>query len=351
MTKPNRWGWIASLVALTAAALVLFFLLSITTGNRAVYERHYVWLFWVNVVVAVLLVLVILGAVVRLQLRVRGGKFGSRLLLRLVGVFAFVGVVPGVLIYTVSYQFVSRSIESWFDVKVEGALDAGLNLGRDTIDVQVQDLGAKTLLAAERLAESGAQVSPLALERLREQLSARDVAIVGAGGQILLVAGSASSSLTPDRPAPALMRQARGARVASQLEGLDDDGSVGASLARVRALALIPSNNFALGQQDQFLLVTQTLPRSLAANALAVQAAYREYQQRALAREGLRRMYIGTLDTGADPRRVRCPAARGGARQPARATAADAGRRGAPGGAGRPHAEAGLCLAAMNWAA
>ena len=28
MTKANRWGWIASLVALTAAGLVLFFLLS-----------------------------------------------------------------------------------------------------------------------------------------------------------------------------------------------------------------------------------------------------------------------------------------------------------------------------------
>jgi nitrogen fixation/metabolism regulation signal transduction histidine kinase len=295
MTKPSRWAWIASLVALTATALVLFFLLSITTGNRAVYERHYAWLFWVNVVVAVLLVLVILAAVVRLQLRVRGGKFGSRLLLRLVGVFAFVGVVPGVLIYTVSYQFVSRSIESWFDVKVEGALDAGLNLGRDTIDVQVKELGAKTKQAAERLGEAGAQVPPLALERLREQLSARDVAIVGAGGQILLAADSPSSILVPDRPAPALLRQARGAQVASQLEGLDEEGGAGASQARVRALALIPSNDFVLGDQDRFLLVTRMLPPSLATNALAVQAAYREYQQRALAREGLRRMYIGTL--------------------------------------------------------
>jgi hypothetical protein len=32
-----------------------------------------------------------------------------------------VGVLPGVVIYTVSYQFVARSIETWFDVKVEGA--------------------------------------------------------------------------------------------------------------------------------------------------------------------------------------------------------------------------------------
>jgi len=42
-------------------------------------------------------------------------------------------------------------------------------------------------------------------------------------------------------------------------------------------------------------MVTQMVPVSLAANALAVQSAYREYQQRALGREGLRKMYIGTL--------------------------------------------------------
>ena len=42
-------------------------------------------------------------------------------------------------------------------------------------------------------------------------------------------------------------------------------------------------------------MVRQLLPPTLTANALAVQTAYREYQQRALARDGLRRMYIGTL--------------------------------------------------------
>ena len=295
MTKANRWGWIAGLVALTAAGLVLFFLLSIATGNRAAYETYYVWLFWVNVVVALLLLLVIVVALVRLQQRVRGGIFGSRLLLRLVGIFAFVGIVPGVLIYTVSYQFVARSIESWFDVKVEGALDAGLALGRDTLDVQVRDIAAKTLLAAERLAEERGEIQPLALERLREQLAARELAVVGAQGAILVAAGGAGAALTPDRPSAALLRQARGTPVASQLEGLDEEAQAGAVPARVRALARIPSGDFALGTQDRFLLVTQALPRGPAANALAVQAAYREYQQRALARDGLRRMYIGTL--------------------------------------------------------
>ena len=91
MTKATRWAWIVSLVAVTGAGLVLLFLLSLATKSRGVYEQHYVWLFWLNVVVAALLVFVIAFAGVRLMLRVRRGKFGSRLLLRLAAVFAMVG--------------------------------------------------------------------------------------------------------------------------------------------------------------------------------------------------------------------------------------------------------------------
>ena len=295
MTKASRWAWIVSLVAVTGAGLVLVFLLSLATNSRGLYEQHYVWLFWVNVVVAGLLVLVIGIAGVRLILRVRRGKFGSRLLLRLAAVFAMVGVVPGLLIYTVSYQFVSRSIETWFDVKVEGALDAGLSLGRATLDAQVNDLATKTRLAAERLSDTANPVPPLALERLREQLSAQEVTLLGANGQVLLTAGRITNSFAPERPSLNLLRQARSVRVVGQLEGLDEDSASASAAARIRALAFMPSSSFSLGAQDRFLMVTQLLPSTMVTNALAVQAAYREYQQRALARDGLRRMYIGTL--------------------------------------------------------
>ncbi len=313
MTKASRWAWIVSAFAATGAGLVLAFLLSIATNNPNLYERHYVWLFWVNVMVAAVLVLVIGAAGVRLLVRVRRGKFGSRLLLKLAAIFALVGVVPGVLIYTVSYQFVSRSIESWFDIKVETALDAGLKLGKGTLDGVVSDVGAKTRLAAERLGDTPGAAQPLALERLREQLAAQEIAIVGPAGQTVLTTGGTAARLMPERPAQALLRQARNARVVSELVGLDEDtagsatgGAAGtsgatssstssASAARVRAVAVIPTATFTLGEEDRYLVVTQLLPPTLAANALAVQTAYREYQQRALALGGLRKMYIGTL--------------------------------------------------------
>ncbi len=298
MTRSTRWAWAVSLVAMTGAGLVLAFVLSLSAQGGGTFERHFVWLFWVNVAVAALLVLVIGFAMVRLAVRMRRGKFGSRLLLKLAGIFALVGLLPGLVIYTVSYQFVTRSIEAWFDVRVAGALDAGLSLGRATLDALVVDINGKTQFGAEQLNSSSAALLPLSLERLREQLGARDVSIVNSSGQVLMSAGGSAATISPERPSAALLREARNTGKASQVEGLDDDslqpGS--SSIPRVRAMAPLHNSRVTLGSgEDRFLLVTMPVPRSLAVNALAVQAAYSEYQQRALAHDSLRRMYIGTL--------------------------------------------------------
>ena len=292
MTKSSRWGWLVATVALLGVVLVLAFVLALTREAPAFYERQFVWLFWLNLTVAALLALVVLLAALRLVVRKRQGKFGTTLLIRLAGIFALVGVLPGALIYTVSYQFVSRSIEVWFDARVQGALDAGLDLGRGTLEALVAELGAKTRVAADRLAENRGVPAPLVLERLREQLAAQDVSLVSANGQILVTASGSGSAMVPERPTMTMLRQARAQRVLSQIDGLDDELAPGAEpKARVRALARLPSNDILLGSEERFLLVAQPVPTAVARNALAVQAAYREYQQRALARDGLRKMY------------------------------------------------------------
>ena len=307
MTKSTRWALLVSVVAVVGAALVLAFVLSLSTSGWLA-ERHFVWLFWVNVAVAVLLLGVIGLGGLRLAARLRRGKFGSRLLAKLAAVFALVGVVPGLLIYGVSYQFVTRSIDTWFDVQVAQALDAGLALGRSTLDAAVADLAGKARTAADRLSDGRQQdtrgpdgrqaIGPLALERIRAQLEVRDAVLLGASGQVLASAGGSNVALVPERPAVFLLRQARLQRSTAVLEGLDDEAPPGARpSARVRALALVPNTdiNLAAAAEERFLMLVQPLPDELVANALAVQAAYREYQQRALARDGLRRMVIGTL--------------------------------------------------------
>jgi PAS domain S-box-containing protein len=295
MNRASRWAWLITAVTTVGVAGVVAFLLSIgATTPRGFLERHFAWLFWVNVGVAALLSVVIVVAGARLVLRVRAGKFGSQLLFKLAAIFALVGAVPGALIYTVSYQFVNRSIETWFDVRLAGALEAGLNLGRGTLDALTAELSNRTRDAAEQLAESSTP-QLLALERLRDKLSARTVALVSGSGQILLESGGDTHSLTPDRPSSAMLRQARINTVASQLEGLEDEAAALDGQAQIRALAALPNSELRLGGGERYLMVVQRIPSSMLANALAVQTASNEYQQRALERDGLRRIYLGTL--------------------------------------------------------
>jgi nitrogen fixation/metabolism regulation signal transduction histidine kinase len=98
-----RWLLVISAAVVLALGLVLLFLLTQATDNRQLYEQNYRQLFGLNVVVAALLMGVIAWLSVRLVLRLRQGKFGSRLLLKIAATFALVGLLPGLLIYSVSY--------------------------------------------------------------------------------------------------------------------------------------------------------------------------------------------------------------------------------------------------------
>ena len=312
-SKAFRWTVGVGAGVMAALGLVLLFLLTQATGNRDLYERNYALLFALNVAVAALLLLVIGWIVLRLALRLRRGRFGSRLLVKLAAIFALVGLLPGLMIYVVSYQFVNRSIESWFDVEVEGALAAGLNLGRATLDTLAVDLANRTRQAATQLSEVPDASAGLALERLRDQLSVNDVVLWSASGQMIASAGESRFLINPERPSVQQLRGARAQRVITQIEGLEEvvpggkgtlaagngtpavAANVASTAPRVKAIAVINNASAKVFGESRFLQVTDPLPAALVANAIAVQEANREYQERALARGGLRRMYIGTL--------------------------------------------------------
>lgn len=293
-SRAVRWAVLVAATVIVAISIVLLFLLTQATNNRELYERNYGRLFALNMVVAGVLLAVILWGCVRLASRLRRGKFGSRLLLKLALIFALVGLLPGLMIYVVSYQFVSRSIESWFDVKVEGALDAGLSLGRATLDTLSNDFGNKTRAAAAQVAETPDTSAGLVLERVREQLSATDVVLWSGSGNLIASTGQSRFQLNPERPTLQQLRTARSQRILTIVDGLDDLATAGSN-ARIKAIVLVPQPSLGLLTEPRYLQATIGVPPTLVANALAVQEANREYQERALGREGLRRMYIGTL--------------------------------------------------------
>ncbi|TPA29788.1 PAS domain-containing sensor histidine kinase [Burkholderia pseudomallei] len=299
---------IVSTVAITA--LLLLVLLAAASANTEFFDRYYSWLYSANIIVALVFMLVVLGLVGMIVARLRKGKFGTRLLAKLAVFFTLVGVVPGGIIYIVSYQFVSRSIESWFDVNVETALTAGLNLGRGMLDTSLADLQTKARLMSEQLSSADANTNgtTLTLLRLRDQFGVQDATIVepgrgtGASPDVHIIAqasGNFAALIPDDMPTPLMLSQAREHGVFAAIEGeVDGDprarGSKGA--LRLRVVQRIPDSSTSLLQPaERFLQLTQPVSPTLARNADAVQRAYREYQEKSLGRSGLRKMYIGTL--------------------------------------------------------
>jgi nitrogen fixation/metabolism regulation signal transduction histidine kinase len=288
-------------------ALLLLILLSVASSNTAFFDTYFIWLYAANVVVGICLTLVILTLIIVIAVRWRKGRFGTRLIAKLAMIFALVGVVPGLILYGVSLQFVSRSIETWFDVEVESALEAGLELGRSTLSASLQELEDEGRMIAEQIESIPNHTSPaeltLLISRMRDQLGIQEITIFD--GRQAVVATASFEMMPGPIVAPSLdvMRKAASSLGVSSIE--EPQLSDGPQTYRLRSVIAVDKerfrNSFRFGLSAQspkdfwYLRLVKILPESVTKNTLAVQAAYSDYQEKALGRTGLRKMFVGTL--------------------------------------------------------
>lgn len=290
-----------------AFALLLLIMLSIASSNTEFFDNYFIWLYAANVVIGACLALVILTLIVVIAIRWHKGRFGTRLIAKLAMIFALVGVVPGLILYGVSLQFVSRSIETWFDVQVESALEAGLELGRATLGASLQELQDEGRIVANQVQTLPNNASPaeltLLLSRLRDQFGIQEVTVFD--GRQMVVATAASGALVSSSspPSPEVMSQASKVNGA----GFIDEPLNTAGPQEYRLRAVIPLSKerslarrgFGLNVQYQkelwYLQLIKSVPEGITKNTLAVQAAYSDYQEKSLGRTGLRKMFVGTL--------------------------------------------------------
>ncbi|MBK6632265.1 MAG: HAMP domain-containing protein [Betaproteobacteria bacterium] len=278
----------ALLIVAAAFAAIMLFLLTSASANTALFAGQYRLLLGFTAAAAATLFGLVLWQLRQLWREHRAQTFGSRLKLRLMLMFALMAVGPGVLVYAVSLQFAVKSIESWFDVRVDKALEGGLNLGRNALDYLLANLSEKGRTMALDLGDASDTTRPAQLNRLREQAGVQTATLLSASGQVIASSSSAErTALLPDLPTPAQLRQARPGRGLSSVEG---DATTGLTL---RVLVPVASRSFS--GDTQILQLSQPVPTSIAASAESVQAVYRDYQELILSRSSLKWMYFLTL--------------------------------------------------------
>ncbi|HEY1042909.1 MAG TPA: ATP-binding protein [Telluria sp.] len=296
-----------ALVVGGAVVSILLFLLASASDNSGFFDRYYSWLLGLNAAVAVSLLILVLVLLARLYARYKSGKFGSKLMTRLMLWFAAIGILPGLVIFMVSVQFVSHSIESWFNVRIETALESGLNLGHAALDEALVELSATGRQAAARLAplDPPASAGPLN-ELLHAGDGVQSAMLLDARGQLIDSARTTTGAANAagDLPTADMIADATASGIYAHPEGgierdLQADADMpalsaldAATALRLRVILPLPH---AAGAEPRYLQLLQSVPANLAMNAEVIRAAYSEYQERHVARVGLRKMYIETL--------------------------------------------------------
>lgn len=274
-------------IAIISSVLGLFllYLLSNASANTAASGEYYALLVTLNIALAACLVVLIVYQVWRMVRQIRKRVMGSRFTLRLLASFAMMALIPGLIVYLVSVNFLTRSIESWFNLKVEAALEGGLNLGRTALDVMLGDLKEKGKDMAISLVYQP-EKSRSMLNDLREKSGIQDATLLTVQGRILEVSSSDSATFLPELPTLAQLRQAKNRTVGS-IEPITNKG--------LYLRVLTPVSSQTLEGETRILQLLQPVPELLATTAERVQDVYQDYQQLSYSRTALREVFALTL--------------------------------------------------------
>ena len=263
----------------------LLYLLSSASANTDLFSRNYYALLALAGLLALCMGALVVYQLWQLREKLKAKVFGAKLTLRLALFFSLIAVLPGLLVYAVSVQFLGKSIESWFDVRVEKALEGGLNLGRKSLENALQELEKKGKFISIILAEQPSSQQAGILGRLIEEGTAQEVALFNRQGKVLMHVSS--SNLLLDAPGTNILNLAVKQGQYKVVDTLPNN--------RLVLKVLVPVNVTSSSNEIRILQLLQPVSKQLAADTETVQSVYRDYQELSLSRLGLKRLYGITL--------------------------------------------------------
>jgi len=273
---------------LSAFLLIASVLLSRAAVNDELFGDFYSALILLNVIGISLLALMSAFQIWRLIGQFRAKVLGSRLTLRFVGTFAVLSLIPLAVVYYFAVQFLSRGIDSWFDVQIEQALDDALLLGRSSLESIKFDVVDQLHDDADKLrnAESNFEIF-LLLEELRQASDFDEMSLHSMSGEILASSSKDSISLIPDVPDQRVIRRLREGDVYSEIEPIAGGGM------QLRVAVLIAGQQ--VGDTDRVLQVLDPLPLPYSRLGENVESASAEYEKLQYLRRPLTFSFVLTL--------------------------------------------------------
>lgn len=276
----------ASFLALVILLVVSFYLISDATSNSARFGKYYNWLIFFNVIGLISLLALIIYNVYKLIVQYRLKTIGSRLTARMVGVFVLLTIIPVSIVYYFSLSFLHRSIDSWFDVGIEIALEDSLQLGRSALDLRKREALNKTRQIAFEISELDDETLFAYLNEARNRHNANELTLVDHDQSIVASSGIDSTELPTALPLTAV------GDLGAENHYLNLEENAAYGLA-IRIAVLVPSSD--VTERSKTLQAIFPFTDRLSELTVGVQAAFDQYKELAVLRNPLKTSFTLAL--------------------------------------------------------
>ena len=275
------------IVALFVLLLTSLYLMSDATHNSALFGQLYSLLLGINLLAIVLFIGLIGKSLWQLVQQYRQQIAGSRLTARLVIMFVILSVTPVSVVYYFSLDFLQRGIDSWFDVRVENALNDALELSKTSLGIRMSKLLEESEDMARTLRDTSDDVAALTLNDLRRDSEANELTLFNLNGRIIAASSIETEKLLPvqlDTTTQLLLRQ-----------GKTDVGLIPLKDTGLHIRVAVPVPRADPIKELRVLQALYPVPSQINTLADSVQSAFGKYREVAYLRIPLKYSFILTL--------------------------------------------------------
>ena len=234
--------------------------------------------------ILILLIILIVFQFYRLAKKRNRKVFGSKLAIKIVLLFSFVALIPGVMVFIVSNKYITNSFDSWFDERVEKALESGINLGRDDLDTSLKNLFELANEISYELTLESKEKTPKLLSEYREKKDLDEISLLSQNGEPQIFISKDPDYLIPNKISDDILFQYKANGTYSKIEEDKKNYSI-----RV----LVP----VIGEKgaDQILHVVVKSTESFYSILNNIYFTFQDYKSLILSKESLKSIYFLAL--------------------------------------------------------
>ena len=277
------------LITFIGLCLFIFMLSSLlmmskSLQNSELFDRFYLGLLLFNALGLISLSILIILNLKRLIRQLKNRVIGARMTIRIVVLFSLLSVTPVLIVYYFSLDFLHRGIDSWFDLRIEQALDDSLELSRLALDVRMRELLNTTEKIAEELSDTNDVELPSHIDQIRDRINADELTLLTRKGVIVVSSSEDTKSLVPNTPEETILLQLIQNNSYIGIDLIENKGLV------IRAVVNVPM--IGIGSTEK--IIQALFPMSERMNQLSanVQTSFIEYKELSYLREQLKFSFI-----------------------------------------------------------